>query len=234
MPPKTKSKRNILIIISIASAICIIYLQHFDTSPKSSFETQEEFTTNRPPKKNEIINGSLELSQTENTSIKEEETHKRLPNTIDHKEEPTNNHKKINTEDIDNNFKLDEIYNDYTRDLSNIEANFIINGKMFSSNLSELKQKAIGTEVLIQMNGYEWSGHIQKNKPSPSVPGNNYVKVKFDGQGQYMTAYYYKNGSINGKIYTSDGSYIYESNSDVGFILSLYEYKKLNNALKID
>ena len=37
-----------------------------------------------------------------------------------------------------------------------------------------------------------------------------------------------------GKIYLESDAFMYEKNDDVGFIMPIFEYKKLNNALFID
>ncbi len=76
-------------------------------------------------------------------------------------------------------------------------------------------------------------GQVTKNRASKKLPNNSYVKISFENQGEYMTAYI-EGDTTKGKIYTRNGSYMYENNGDTGFILSIYEYKKMHNALHID
>lgn len=128
------------------------------------------------------------------------------------------------------NINFDEVYNDYSKDLSGINTQFVENGKMFISDIYSLKDLSTGEEITISISGNQLSGIIQKNMPSPSIPTNSYVKVKFEGAGKYLTAYYNEKSIVKGKIYSDTGSFIYESNVNVGFLLPLNEYKKLNNA----
>lgn len=128
---------------------------------------------------------------------------------------------------------FDEIYNDHSKDLSGINSDLVEAGKMFLGDLYTLKDLSLDAPVTIDVDGAKWRGKVTKNKSSPSLPSNSYVKIKFNKQGEYMTAYF-DGKSTKGKIYTSEGSYIYEHNGQVGFILSIYEYKKMNNALHID
>ena len=129
--------------------------------------------------------------------------------------------------------KFEKIYNDFSKNLVGINKDVIDYGDMFTGDFSALKSLPLQSAVVVEIEGSKWLGKIVKRKPSLTLVNNTYVKVKFENQGEYMTAYF--NGeSVKGKIYTSDDSYIYESNGSASFIISIYEYKKINNALKID
>ncbi len=138
-------------------------------------------------------------------------------------------------DDIKMDYKIsfEEVYNDFSKDLSGLNELLIDNGKMFAGNIGSLKQLEIGSSIDIDFNGMQWQGKVVKKKPSDRLKGNSYLKIAFGNKGEYMTAYF--NGtSTKGKIYKGSESYMYEHNGQSGFIISIYEYKKLNNALHID
>jgi len=158
------------------------------------------------------------------------------PNHVDHQAYATN------IAAIDSVISIDkpattiifkEIYNDFSKNISDIDSDLIDAGKMFVGNLSVLRQHTIGTTITVDIDGLPRMGQVTKNRASKKLPNNSYVKISFENQGEYMTAYI-EGDTTKGKIYTRNGSYMYENNGDTGFILSIYEYKKMHNALHID
>jgi len=128
-------------------------------------------------------------------------------------------------------FKQDQ--NDYSTDFSGIDPDLVNSGERFSGDFDELNNLSIGDTVTIEVAGLKVNGTVSKKKDSNNVAGASYSKIKFENQGEYMTAYF-NEGSTKGKIYTNDGSYIYEHNGNAGFLISIFEFKKINDALVID
>ncbi len=125
--------------------------------------------------------------------------------------------------------KFDEVYDGYAKDTSGIDSDLINHGKIFSSQMSIFHTLSLGDAVVVDINGAQIKGRIDKRKKS-TITGSTFSMVNFDGVGEYMTASS-RAGKTKGLIYTRDGSYMYEHNGEVGFIISIYEYRKLNDAL---
>lgn len=63
--------------------------------------------------------------------------------------------------------------------------------------------------------------------------GNRYISATLSGSANVLTVYYGAK-SIRGKIYSDSGAFIYESDGRETYMMSLYEYKEINDALAID
>lgn len=129
-------------------------------------------------------------------------------------------------------FVIEEIYHDGTLNIEGIDEDLVNSGKMFKSSATRLRYRSVGTPITINLFGDTLQGIIKKNTKSPNT-GNTYVKIGFGEKGRYANIYYGKN-LMKGKIYTSEGSYIFQHNGEAGFVLPIYEYKKMKNALFID
>ena len=128
--------------------------------------------------------------------------------------------------------KMEETYNDGSYNTSKIDSDIVANGKMVLTDINSMKSLPKGSEVVLNLFGQELNGVVEKNKIA-GESGNKYIKVRLGGPGEYMNVYYGTNIS-RGKIYSPEGSYMFEHNGEVGFVISIYEYKKLKDALFID
>lgn len=221
-------------LTTILIAIIITIYFFFHSKSESDQSVPIEIQTNAQLKNNKFLSVNVENNSTK-ISQKSELSTKKINIFGPSKENliSTNDtlyHDNESNPSITQNINFNETYNDYSEDLSGINTQFVENGKMFISNIHSLKNLSTGDEITISIAGNQLSGIVQKNMPSPSIPTNSYVKVKFGGAGKYMTAYYNEKSIVKGKIYLDTGSFIYESNVNVGFLLPLNEYKKLNNA----
>ena len=127
---------------------------------------------------------------------------------------------------------LQSVYNDGSYNVNKIDSDLVEHGQMFLADLAQLKRLSIGAPVRLTLLNHELNGALQKKQDSQLL-SNTQLRVGLGDQLHYLTAYYGET-ITRGKIYGPQGAYIYEHNGDVGFLLSLYEYKKLNNALVFD
>lgn len=130
---------------------------------------------------------------------------------------------------------LEESYNDGTFNVSGIDSSLVEHGTLFLADLRDLSSLPVGSEVLFNFFGEQLEGRVNIQNKTEAL-GNPYTKILFNGspnEDMYLNAYKGKKVT-RGRIYTYNKSYVFEHNGDAGFILSLYEYKRLNDALFID
>lgn len=135
-------------------------------------------------------------------------------------------------EKVSQQLSIETLHDPDQYDLSGIDQDLVDNGTLVSSGMGALKSLAKGSEVEISLMGEPYSGVVEKNLVSGNL-GNTYVKIRLGQTAEYLNVYY---GSqiARGKIYTADASYLFEDNGKIGFVIPIYEYKKLKNALFID
>ncbi len=119
---------------------------------------------------------------------------------------------------------------------SRIDKDLIDHAIGFRANFDVITELSVGENILIKLpyigEGIEEKGTISKNELT-SLTSSREVTVTFSNSGSYMTAFYTE-GLIQGKIYSEKGTYIYESDGEHGYIMSIYDYKSLKQALIID
>ncbi len=112
---------------------------------------------------------------------------------------------------------------------SEIHATLFTGGEPFSAPFKSLSSASIGSSVVIELGGLQWPGILEKRELS-RLTENTYMKIDFGSPGQFMSVY--TNGDkVSGKIYTAQESYVYEFYQDVGYMMTLYEFRKANDAL---
>lgn len=114
-----------------------------------------------------------------------------------------------------------------------MDATLTNHGVVFRADLQKLASLATGQNVNLKLFEYDISGVVEKNIITKR--GNRYVKLDIESKrpGTYMT---YHEGRVikRGKIFMEDKAYMYEYDKDGGYMMEIFEYKKLNNALEID
>lgn len=114
-----------------------------------------------------------------------------------------------------------------------IDENIKSYGDSIDSNLILLSNVEKGGVVKFQYLGKSLSGKVTRSDSTRI--NSKYVRVDFSGEQEgYYMSFHLTNGFVKGKIYTNSGSYIYEGDGNNGFVMDLYEYKKLHDALKYD
>ncbi len=128
--------------------------------------------------------------------------------------------------------KIEELYNDSSYETIELASTLVKHGKMFKVDFRQLENLPDRSEVVLNIFGVESKGHISSHQKS-GVLHNSFIKIDLQNVGEYMTVYI---GSrvITGEIYTVKERYMFESTDDVGFIMPIFEFKKLNDALLID
>lgn len=123
-----------------------------------------------------------------------------------------------------------EIPNDRT---VNIDNDLRSAGTAFKANMQELASTNEGQKLNISFFGEQYQGEIEHK--SISVSGLTQIKIDLaeSRQGTYMSIYFGRKVT-KGKVYTTSGSYIFEYEGDIGYVMSIFEYKKLKNAIYID
>ncbi len=118
-------------------------------------------------------------------------------------------------------------------DASKFDVDMAANGNVFSANLNLLNVASVGEQVTFKLDGVEYLGRIKRNELT-NIKGR-YIKINLSDKykSMYMTTYVGQK-ITRGKIYTEKESYIYEYDGVVGFIMPIYDYKKLKGALKYD
>lgn len=123
-------------------------------------------------------------------------------------------------------------FDDGNNDFGNIDQEMIGSGEMFKADLNRLKNLSQGQQVTIDLLNKNMVGKVEI-KQSTKI-GSTMLSVKLDDSSVSNMSIYYGETLTRGKIYTPDGSYIFEANINVGFLMNMHEYKKMKNALYID
>ncbi|WP_196158989.1 hypothetical protein [Reinekea sp. G2M2-21] len=135
-------------------------------------------------------------------------------------------------EENDHEVLLENVTVRMPEDTRLFESTLVNHGMLVSGNLGELMSLPMDSVVWVNVQGERIKGTLQVSKPS-GLKQALYQKVAFSEAGEYMTVYHGEN-LIKGKIYTKQGAYMYELHDSVGYMISIYEYKKQNNALFSD
>ena len=88
-----------------------------------------------------------------------------------------------------------------------------------------------GESFSIDIDGHPHTGEVIQNDDTPL--GRQYLVASLGQPGTNLTVYYGKE-KVRGKIYSPQGAFIFESTANETFMMPLYQYKEIHNALQID
>ncbi len=128
---------------------------------------------------------------------------------------------------------LSEIADSRFLDTSGIDQDVVSHGTQIGMDISQVRSLPVGSRVEMNLLGSKVVGTTRKNEPRPL--NMTHVVVEIDGPGvDYMSVHMDENRVVSGEIYANGQSYFIEHNGSVGYLISIYEYKKLKNALLLD
>lgn len=130
-----------------------------------------------------------------------------------------------------NTVEISEVENDGSLDVSGVDADLAKNGLIFSANLDDILELSEGAELDIKFLGQQYSGVVKKKEISQI--GDPFISISLGETGGMASIYYGKDIKM-GNFYTANGQYVFEQRGKVGYIMNMYEYKKIKNALGQD
>ena len=146
--------------------------------------------------------------------------------------ETFNNSETTSASEKELNITFEMLANNGDFDTNRIDQTLVDEGTMFFADTNIIEKMEVDNKVSINLYGIIHEG-VLSHKKINNKTGHVFAEVDFSGSGEYMTFSIGKRVT-KGKIYLESDAFMYEKNDDVGFIMPIFEYKKLNNALFID
>jgi len=129
-------------------------------------------------------------------------------------------------------FSMNETFDDGNHDFGRVDKDMIGSGTMFNTDLSRLKAMVSGQKVKIELLSKAVTGTITTKQLTKL--GSTQMFIKLDDSPASTMGIYYGKELTKGKIYMHGKGYQFEAHGNVGFLMGIYEYKKMKNALFID